>query len=398
MKPVRYLYPILIAATLTASCSAGQKKSAEETPSKYALMAGETLDSIYAHYGVEGENLLRENYPNDEFYRATYLAGDDNNSPKPFSYLWPYSSTVSAVRAIYDATGDSAYLTLLQEKVAPGLEEYLDTARMPAAYASYISRAPQSDRFYDDNIWLGIDFTDFYLGTKDPAHLDKARMIWEFIESGTDDKLGGGIYWCEQKKGGKNTCSNAPATVLCMKLYNLTQDNAYLEQAKKTYDWTKNSLRDPEDFVYWDNVRLDGSVDKAKYTYNSGQMIQAGVLLYQQSGDKAYLKDAQETARGAYQRFTEVRKAVDGTETRFYTASPWFNVILLRGLTALYEVDHNPEYIRTMADNARYAWDHTRDVNGFLDNDWTGIKTKEHKWLLDNACMVELFSEINNIK
>ena len=72
-------------------------------------------------------------------------------------------------------------------------------------------------------------------------------------------------------------------------------------------------------------------------------MIQAGVLLYQQSGDKAYLKDAQETARGAYQRFTEVRKAVDGTETRFYTASPWFNVILLRGLTALYEVDHNPE-------------------------------------------------------
>jgi len=25
-------------------------------------------------------------------------------------------------------------------------------------------------------------------------------MIWKFIESGTDDVLGGGIYWCEQKK------------------------------------------------------------------------------------------------------------------------------------------------------------------------------------------------------
>ena len=34
----------------------------------------------------------------------------------------------------------------------------------------------------------------------------------------------------------------------------------------------------------------------------------------------------------------------------------------------------------------------------YIDNDWTGIKTKEYKWLLDNACMVELFSEINNIK
>lgn len=41
-----------------------------------------------------------------------------------------------------------------------------------------------------------------------------------------------------------------------MKLYYLTKNNAYLEQAKKTYDWTKNSLRDPEDFVYWDNVLL----------------------------------------------------------------------------------------------------------------------------------------------
>ena len=31
------------------------------------------------------------------------------------------------------------------------------------------------------------------------------------------------------------------------------------------------------DFVYWDNKNLQGKVDPAKYTYNSGQMIQAGV-------------------------------------------------------------------------------------------------------------------------
>ena len=299
-------------------------------------------DSMFTHildkYNVEKYGLLQETYPANPDNQVTYLAeGAEQKRNQEVSFLWPYSGMLSGGIALYKTTGDKKYL-------------------------------------------------------------EKAQTLYNYIYSGWDDVLGGGIYWCEQKKTSKNTCSNAPATVLCMKLYNLTKNNAYLEQAKKTYDWTKNSLRDPEDFVYWDNVRLDGSVDKAKYTYNSGQMIQAGVLLYLQSGDKTYLKDAQETARGAYQRFTEVRKAVDGTETRFYTASPWFNVILLRGLTALYEVDHNPEYIRTMADNARYAWDHTRDINGFLDNDWTGIKTKEHKWLLDNACMVELFSEINNIK
>ena len=73
-------------------------------------------------------------------------------------------------------------------------------------------------------------------------------------------------------------------------------------------------------------------------------------------------------------------------------------MILLRGLKALYEVDGNPAYIQTMADNARYAWRHTRDANGFLSNDWSGNETKPYKWLLDNACMVELFCEIHNIK
>ena len=33
---------------------------------------------------------------------------------------------------------------------------------------------------------------------------------------------------------------------------------------------------DTTDYVYWDNIALDGKVATQKYTYNSGQMIQAG--------------------------------------------------------------------------------------------------------------------------
>lgn len=60
-----------------------------------------------------------------------------------------------------------------------------------------------------------------------------------------------------------------------MKLFKLTKDAKYLEQAKKTYQWTRDNLCDPSDFVYWDNKNLQGKVDPTKYTYNSGQMIQA---------------------------------------------------------------------------------------------------------------------------
>ena len=170
-----------------------------------------TLDSIYAHYGVAENRLLRENYPFNVDYTASYLASADQARPNPYSYLWPFSGTLSAVNTILEA--DASYRSVLDGRVLPGLAQYLDTTRMPAAYASYINTAPASDRFYDDNVWLGIDFCDIYEATGDKKYLADAEMIWKFIESGTDDVLGGGIYWCEQQKHSKNTCSNAPGTV-----------------------------------------------------------------------------------------------------------------------------------------------------------------------------------------
>lgn len=362
-------------------------------------IADSMLTHILDKYNVEKYGLLQETYPVNPDNQVGYLAeGTEQKKNQEVSFLWPYSGMLSGGIALYKETGDAKYLKILEERILPGLELYWDNIREPFCYQSYPMFNGESDRFYDDNDWLAIDFCDLYGLTKNEKYLKRAEELHKYIYSGWDNEVGGGIYWCEQKKTSKNTCSNAPAAVLCMKLYNQTNNQVYLNQAIETYNWTKDNLRDPEDFVYWDNVRLNGSVDSAKYTYNSGQMIQAGVLLYQATKDENYLKDAQSTAKGAFQKFSGIRKGIDGTEARFYSASPWFNVILLRGLFALYEVDHNAEYVQTMADNAHYAWTNSRDKNGFLGNDWAGIENKEHKWLLDNACMIELYSEISKIK
>jgi predicted alpha-1,6-mannanase (GH76 family) len=343
---------------------------------------------------MEKYGLLTETFPVDPNNQITYLAdGETKSKSQEVSYLWPYSGMLSGAIALYKNTGDEAYLDILKDRILPGLELYWDKTRKPKCYQSYPAFNGNSDRFYDDNDWLAIDFCELYDLTKDKKYLSKAETLYKYIYSGWDDKLGGGIYWCEQKKTSKNTCSNAPAAVLSMKLYNLTGKKAYLEQAIKTYEWTKKNLRDPEDGVYWDNVRMDGSVDKAKYTYNSGQMILAGVLLYNHFKDEKYLQDAKQTAAGAYKHFTRVRH-IDQEDRLFYTANPWFNVILLRGQIALAEIDGNTTYIDTMLDNALYAWRNNRDGNGFLSPDWSGIDKKKHKWLLDNACMVELFAEL----
>ena len=75
-----------------------------------------------------------------------------------------------------------------------------------------------------------------------------------------DDALGGGIYWKESPRDSKNTCSNAPAVVLALKLYQVTNDPSYLETGKEVYKWVKSKLQDPADYLYWDCIKIDGTV------------------------------------------------------------------------------------------------------------------------------------------
>ena len=156
---------LLLTAAAVAACAFAACDRTSPSQARNLERAKATLDSVYASYGVADRCLLRENYPFNADYKAGYLASEDQARPNPYSYLWPFSGTLSAVNTILEE--DASYRSVLDGRVLPGLAEYLDTTRMPAAYASYINTAPASDRFYDDNVWLGIDFCDIYEATGD---------------------------------------------------------------------------------------------------------------------------------------------------------------------------------------------------------------------------------------
>ncbi|MDR1809980.1 MAG: glycoside hydrolase family 76 protein [Prevotella sp.] len=356
--------------------------------------AKQTLMCIYKHYAVKGTALMRETYPFDESYKATYLASDDKVAPNPYAYLWPYSGTFSALNTLYRATGDKQYKKILAQKTLKGLVEYFDTRRTPPAYASYINSAPKSDRFYDDNIWLGIDFTEMYLQTGEQPYLEKAKLIWQFIESGMDNKLGGGIYWCEQKKGGKNTCSNAPGTVLALKLFEATKDSAYFRQAKALYDWTQQHLQDTADCLYYDNIRLNGRIGKAKFAYNSGQMLQASALLYKATQEDVYLQEAQRIAAACYAHFFEKPTGYEGKYRLLKKGNTWFTAVMFRGFAELYAIDRNPLYMDAFRENIDYAWRQLRNKDGLFADDWNAAAGKPTKWLLTQSAMVELYARM----
>ena len=385
-------FPICAAlcAFAVSSCASGSSDMQEA----YLEKAKTTMQSVYTCYSVAENFLLRENYPFDDGYKAGYLASEEQASrPNPYSYLWPFSGTLSAVAAIMET--EPSYQNILTGRVLPGLEEYYDAKREPHAYSSYIKSAPASDRFYDDNVWLGIDFTDLYVLTEKPEYLEKAEMIWKFIESGIDDKLGGGIYWCEQKKGSKNTCSNAPGSVFALKLYKATGNPHYLEQGKALYEWTRNTLMDSTDFLYFDNINLSGKIQTWKFAYNSGQMVQAGALLYGITGDKKYLSDAARTAESCYDYFFEDYTAEDGTSFRILKAgNTWFNAVMVRGLIELYKADGNRTYIDAVRKSLDTAWEKSRTEEGLFNDDCSGRKTNETKWLLVQGAMAEMYARM----
>lgn len=387
---IPFLSPCTALCVLSlASCSGSAVQK-----NQYLEKAEATMTALYAHYSVRENFLLRENYPFDDGYKAGYLASEEQAArPNPYSYLWPFSGTLSAAAAIMET--DPSYADTLENRVLPGLEEYFDTTREPHAYSSYINTAPASDRFYDDNIWLGIDFTDLYLMTSDSMYLDKAEMIWKFIESGMDDRLGGGIYWCEQKKGSKNACSNAPGSVFALKLYKATGDSHYLSQGKSLYEWTYNTLRDTTDNLYLDNISLSGKIQTWKFAYNSGQMVQAGALLYEATGDKAYLEQAQRTAASCYDFFFEDYTAEDGSSFRILKAgNTWFNAVMVRGLAELYRTDGNPTYVDAVRKSLDTAWEKSRTAEGLFNDDCSGRKTNETKWLLVQGAMAEMYARM----
>lgn len=395
MKPLLFFLDLLCVATLTGCVSS---KQVDVNPN--LERAQQTLDSLYTHYSVDNTCLLRENHPFDDKHTVTYLASKEQaNMPNLYSYLWPYSGTFSAVNALFETTQDKKYLRLLDERVLPGLNEYFDTTRTPNAYSSYVKSAPASDRFYDDNVWLGIDFTDTYQLTKDKKYLDKAAMIWNFIESGTDDLLGGGIYWCEQKKESKNTCSNAPGSVFALKLFKATNDSAYFKKGKALYDWTKEHLQDSTDYLYFDNVRLDGKIGKAKFAYNSGQMMQSAALLYQLTDNPVYLKEAQNIAKECYNYFFTDFNTTSGESFKMIKKGDvWFTAVMLRGFIELYHLDKNKTYIDAFDKSLSYAWENARDEKGLFHTDLSGNNKDDKKWLLTQAAIVEMYGRLAAIQ
>ncbi|WP_119079522.1 glycoside hydrolase family 76 protein [Chitinophaga alhagiae] len=394
---MRSIFLMIAAAAITLT---GCYKEREDVPVKvegdttsvqltYKLKARQALEDIYKNYGIGGSHYVRESFPAQP--------GD----PK-YAYLWPYSAMFTAATLLKQAGYTDEAAQGYYNTTLAGMQGYLDASRTPAAYQSVPVSEGLADRFYDDNAITGIDMLEAYHVTGNAQLLQNAKICYEFCASGETPEAGGGLHWNEGVRNHpddpnyiKATNVTALSATLALQLYQQDKNEVYLTSAKRWYNWVKQYMLDPADKTFWNSIWIkDGSINYAKWTYNSGAMIQNAALLYKITGEESYLADAKTWAQGSYNVFT---REVSGLGRFFTPHDPWFTAVLLRGYLELYKADATAAtYINTLAANVDYAWQHARlpDTKQFYE-DWSGSDVGRYYSLLTHIGMVEIYARLS---
>lgn len=225
----------------------------------------------------------------------------------PYATLWPLSMYQSALITAA-LQHPQRYLPLLRRLQQP-LRAYWDERHATPGFDAY----PRgNDKYYDDNAWVALNYLRLYCLTREPEWLRWAERTHQFVWSGWDQQLGGGIYWHQSRKS-KNTCSNAPALVTALWLYALTRQSDYLRQAEQLQQWLASTLQDHEDGLYWDHITVDGHIDRTKFPYNTALMIDASLWWYRLTRQEQYLREAIRLSYSAQKRWMHRRlKALQG--------------------------------------------------------------------------------------
>src|SRR5262249_11886120 len=114
----------------------------------------------------------------------------------------------------------------------------------------------------------------------------------------------GGVFWTAAAGNrDRNTVTTANGALVALRLYAATGRQAYRVWARRMAAWLDRCLLSP-DGLYWDHIALDGTVDRAEWSYNQGAVIGIDTELYLTTHDRAALARAEQLADAALASFS----------------------------------------------------------------------------------------------
>ena len=377
MRKLAIILFMLITVFMITGCN--KKEPKVVITNAYYDHAINQMELIYDYFYYENANTFSGFSPQDP---------DPNSNFKGGASLWGYGGMLTAISAgaLVDPQNETirTYADLLVE----GLASY----RYPVKQLYYTSNIRGGEPYYDDNAWIVLGLYELGKTYNDDTYIEHSRELLNYVMSG--ESPDGGVFWKETVTS-RNTCSTAPTIIAALLHYQNNPEAELLEFAIRNYNWTVDTLKDPTDHVYWDNATMDEfgveRIEKTKWTYNSGTMIWASVLLYEITGEATYLTEAERTASGALAFFYRGNQGVFN-----YPVSPWFNMYLLRGFIELAKSkdDGSVDYmINTFVTSMNNAILKGKDDRGLILRSWgsgNSVATDQFLDLLDASATTEI--------
>ena len=361
---------LLLLAGLPAFLAAARPAIDAESP-PFAAWSEETLAAIEERYHLPGNGLY-----------AASLGGSEPD------HAWAMGVQLSALAAA--ARMDAKHQPALERLIA-AMEAYWRTDGDGLAGYDATAFTAKLDRYYDDNAWIALALIEAYEATGDPRHLDRARATIAFTLSGEDDALGGGIWWHEQTRETKNTCVAAPTIVALLRLSRHVEDPSLRAGALRLRAWTRSRLQDPRDGLFWDNISRSGEIDRRKFTYNTGLMIRAELLLAATAAEEdagQFVEEAVRMARAAEAKWVDAKTGAIRDGGRF--AHLLAEAFVERGDAT------GDAHWREAAERAvTYVHEHTRGPDGSYSDGWNRPPAQgERAELIAQASAARIFARL----
>lgn len=311
----------------------------DELPVSWEEMASRSTDTLIRQFW------------NEEGY---FNYGSDR-SDLGFQY-WPNAHAMDAVIDAYLRSNDPKYRAYF--------EPWFEGVRVKNGGNYY-------NVFYDDMEWNALTFLRLYEITKEQQYLDATLLLWEdILKAWNTEYAGGGLAWRKDMLYSKNACSNGPASILAVRLYKLTKEEAYLDWAKRIYEWQKDVLFDRATGAVFDNINGETDViNTVALTYNQGTFLGTAVELFDVTQDPLYMNDAQKTANYTISKCIDASSNVLRDEGSGDGAL--FKGIFMRYFVQLLERDGLQDAFRLkfenfLHNNGRVTWLQGADQNFLL--------------------------------
>jgi len=235
------------------------------------------------------------------------------------------------------------------------------------------------NRYYDDEGWWALAWIDVYGITHDPRYLDAAKFIFSDMTYGWDSTCSGGIWWSKDRNY-KNAIANELFLSVAAQLANATTNpqerSAYLAWANREWTWFSHSGMINEAHLVNDGLTSEcKNNQKTTWTYNQGVILGGLAALHQANHDPEILAQAKAIAEAALSNLTDAQGILHDTcEPKCGADGTQFKGIFVRNLRALVdldEIDPQPRYSTFILTNADSIWTQVHPPDYHLGEVWT---------------------------